>query len=149
MTILPIGSNHLDEYQKAFLTSKSFFENILKPLLKQLLSNHLKKASNFVVEQNKNITFFRKWTIFDNKPIGRITQIYCLLLTDGIYHMLEKLGNLDWHSSEFTNSTGGASLTATRRAMASNITQPSLIVAQHSKQNKIGLPSITLLFRRK
>jgi hypothetical protein len=48
--------------------------------------------------------------------------------------MYEKQENFDWHSlhREY-NTTSGAFLMATRRAMVSNISQPPLIVAQHKK----------------
>jgi hypothetical protein len=141
----PIKSDYLDEYQKASLTSPIFFDNILKPLLKLLLSNHLEKVLDFVDEINKKIPFIRKSIIFDNQATSWDTDnsgIYGLLFEDEINQLYQEMGNLDWHSlNQGYYGTTGAFLTAARRAMVSNISQSPLIVAQHTKQNKLGLPS--------
>jgi hypothetical protein len=143
--IPPIHSDYLDECQEAFLTSPSFFDNILKPLLKSLLSNHLKKVSDLVDELNKSIPFIRKSIIFNDQALswnGDITDVFRLLLEDEIYHLYQEKGNLDWHSlNQDYDSTAGAFLTAARRAMASNISQPPLIVEQHTRRNNLDLPS--------
>jgi hypothetical protein len=67
---------------------------------------------------------------------------FVLLFEYEIYQMYKELGNLDWHSSApYYNGIGGAFLIAARRAMASNISQPPLIVAQHTELNRLGLHS--------
>jgi hypothetical protein len=112
--------------------------------LESLLSKHLKKVSDFVVDQNDKIPFIRKSTIFTDETIGSsyMKNICKLLLSDEIYQIYEKLENLDWHSLEIPNDIAvGAFLTAARRAMTSNISQLPLLVAQHTELNNIGLPS--------
>jgi hypothetical protein len=144
--VVPVGSllrKYIHRYKKEFLASTTFFENILKPLFTSLLSSHLKKASDFAVEQKNRIPFIRKSTIFRSRRInyGGIDNIYGLLLEDEIYQRCEKLGNLDWHSlGRDDDMTVGAFLTAARRAMASNIGQPPIVISQHIKRNKFDFP---------
>jgi hypothetical protein len=136
-------TEYLKEHETAFLTSTAFFENILGPLFKSLLSNHVKKASDLVDEFNKSIPFIRKSIIFNNEATDSMEYVfdsYRLLLEDEIYRMYDVMGNLDWHILKGSH-IGGAFLIAARRAMASNISQSPIIVAEHAKLNKLGFPS--------
>jgi hypothetical protein len=133
---------YLDDYKEAFLTSKTFFENILKPLRKSILSRHFGKAIDFALEQSDKIPFIRKSTVFATELLfstGIHIDICAFLLEDEIYEIYEKQGTLGWHTlhNTFNHNPGvGAFLKATRRAIISNINHPHLAVAKHPKKKK-------------
>lgn len=140
---------HLDYRQGAILQSATFLQTVIKAL-QQLLSNQLKTATQYITDNYDSIPFYRKSVIFKGQATqvtdfqGKICMAFFSILYKKIYERYKDTDVSTWYNfsslNEQTDLLGGSLLIAARKAMISNIGLPPLVIAEHHKLNKIGLP---------